>query len=235
MERYKDRSRARGVMMPIDLEDQIVPETFEHTIDYLVDNEIDLSVFEHRYNNDDTAARRRWMADRSQPARRQRPACRRRLRRCGSFSREMSGVAEGGQSPGDVHAGANREPDIDLAARTSRNTDGSVQPVATLAPNDLGIYDLSGNVFVAKVFVMTRKSTPVRTVWDGMGLPIYQSSRCDGIPRGTWHDGVAYSDSARRTARDRRGGEAGPAATADGRDPRIARFEPATSFHQDAR
>ena len=46
MERYKDRSRARGVMMPIDLEDQIVPETFEHTIDYLVDNEIELSVFE---------------------------------------------------------------------------------------------------------------------------------------------------------------------------------------------
>ena len=31
--------------MPIHLEDQIVPGTFEHTIDYLVDKEIDLSVF----------------------------------------------------------------------------------------------------------------------------------------------------------------------------------------------
>lgn len=56
MARYKDRSRAQGMMMPIHLEDQIVPGTFEHTIDYLVDNEIDLSVFEHRYNNDDTGA-----------------------------------------------------------------------------------------------------------------------------------------------------------------------------------
>jgi len=37
-------------MMPIHLEDQIVPGTFEHTIDYLVDNEIDLSVFEHKHN-----------------------------------------------------------------------------------------------------------------------------------------------------------------------------------------
>jgi len=56
MARYKDRSRAQGLMMPIHLEDQIVPGTFEHTIDYLVDNEIDLSVFEQRYNNDETGA-----------------------------------------------------------------------------------------------------------------------------------------------------------------------------------
>jgi transposase len=33
-----------------------VLETIEHTIGYLVDNEIDLSVFEHRYNNDETGA-----------------------------------------------------------------------------------------------------------------------------------------------------------------------------------
>jgi len=39
-------------MMPIHLEEQIVPGTFEHTIDYLVDKEIDLSVFEHRYSID---------------------------------------------------------------------------------------------------------------------------------------------------------------------------------------
>jgi GxxExxY protein len=40
------------MMMPINLEDQLVPGTFEHTVDYLVDNEIDLSVFESRYSND---------------------------------------------------------------------------------------------------------------------------------------------------------------------------------------
>lgn len=51
MARYKNRSRMQGVMMPIHLEAQIVPGTFEHTIDYLVANEIDLSVFEHRYSH----------------------------------------------------------------------------------------------------------------------------------------------------------------------------------------
>jgi hypothetical protein len=56
MARYKDRSRVQGAMMPIHLEDQIVPGTSEHAIDYPVDNEIDLSVFEHRYYNDETGA-----------------------------------------------------------------------------------------------------------------------------------------------------------------------------------
>ena len=56
MARYRDRSRAQGLMMPINLENQIVPGTFEHTIDYLVDHEIDLSVFEYRYKNDETGA-----------------------------------------------------------------------------------------------------------------------------------------------------------------------------------
>jgi formylglycine-generating enzyme required for sulfatase activity len=51
-----------------------------------------------------------------------------------------------GQLPGNVHAGANREPDIDRAAWTSRNSeDGEVQPVGQLAANDLGLYDMSGN------------------------------------------------------------------------------------------
>lgn len=53
---------------------------------------------------------------------------------------------EDGPLPGNVHAGANREPDIDAAAWTSRNTDGvQVQPVGLLAPNDLGLHDMSGN------------------------------------------------------------------------------------------
>jgi transposase len=56
MARYKDRSRTQGMMMPIHLEDQLVPGTFEYTVDYLVDNEIDLSVFESRYANDEVGA-----------------------------------------------------------------------------------------------------------------------------------------------------------------------------------
>jgi len=43
-------------MLPVHLADQLQPGTFEHTIDYLVDNEIDLSVFQFRYDNDETGA-----------------------------------------------------------------------------------------------------------------------------------------------------------------------------------
>jgi len=43
-------------MLPVHLGDQLQPGTFEHTIDYLVDNEIALSIFESRYDNDETGA-----------------------------------------------------------------------------------------------------------------------------------------------------------------------------------
>ena len=56
MARYRDYSRAQAMMIPIRFQDQIQPGTFEHTIDYLVDNEIDLGGFESRYRNDDTGA-----------------------------------------------------------------------------------------------------------------------------------------------------------------------------------
>ncbi len=35
---------------------QILPGTFEYTLSYLIDNEIDLSLFDNRYNNDETGA-----------------------------------------------------------------------------------------------------------------------------------------------------------------------------------
>jgi transposase len=44
------------VMLPISLQDQLVPGTLEHTISQLVDKHIDLSVFDARYNNDETGA-----------------------------------------------------------------------------------------------------------------------------------------------------------------------------------
>ena len=43
-------------MLPISLQDQLVPGTLEHTLSQLVDKHIDLSVFDARYNNDDTGA-----------------------------------------------------------------------------------------------------------------------------------------------------------------------------------
>jgi transposase len=56
MAKYRDRSREQSYMLPVHLQDQLQPGTFEHTIDYLVDNEIDLSVFESRYGNDEVGA-----------------------------------------------------------------------------------------------------------------------------------------------------------------------------------
>lgn len=44
------------VMLPISLQDQLVPGTLEHTINRLVDENIDLSVFDERYKNDETGA-----------------------------------------------------------------------------------------------------------------------------------------------------------------------------------
>jgi transposase len=56
MARYKKYSYDQGKLIPIQFDKQIVPGTFEYTLSYLVDNEIDLSVFEQRYKNDDTGA-----------------------------------------------------------------------------------------------------------------------------------------------------------------------------------
>jgi transposase len=43
-------------MLPISLHDQLVPGTLEHTISELVENHLDLSVFDARYKNDETGA-----------------------------------------------------------------------------------------------------------------------------------------------------------------------------------
>ena len=56
MPRYRGRDREQALMVPVHFSDQIQPGTFEHAIDYLVDNEIDLSSFEARYKNDETEA-----------------------------------------------------------------------------------------------------------------------------------------------------------------------------------
>jgi hypothetical protein len=43
-------------LLPISYERQILPGSFEYTLSYLIDNKIDLSVFEDRYQNDATGA-----------------------------------------------------------------------------------------------------------------------------------------------------------------------------------
>ena len=56
MARYKDYSYEQTKLIPLYLPGQIRPGTFEYALNHIVDHELDLSVFEHRYKNDDTGA-----------------------------------------------------------------------------------------------------------------------------------------------------------------------------------
>lgn len=56
MAKYKAYNYDQLVMLPISLENQLEPGTLEYTINELVENELDLSVFEGRYQNDETGA-----------------------------------------------------------------------------------------------------------------------------------------------------------------------------------
>lgn len=56
MAKFKPCNYDQMVMLPISLENQLVPGSLEHTINELVEKHIELSVFDKRYNNDDTGA-----------------------------------------------------------------------------------------------------------------------------------------------------------------------------------
>jgi len=56
MARYKDVLYDQDKFIPVSFRKQIVPGTFEYTLSYLIDHELDLSVFNVRYRNDETGA-----------------------------------------------------------------------------------------------------------------------------------------------------------------------------------
>lgn len=43
-------------ILPVDLAQQLLPGTFEHALNHLLDHEIDLSWFDARFCNDETGA-----------------------------------------------------------------------------------------------------------------------------------------------------------------------------------
>ncbi len=53
MARFIDYNPHQTVLLPISFDQQILPGTFEHTLNFLVDNKLDLSIFHHKYKNDD--------------------------------------------------------------------------------------------------------------------------------------------------------------------------------------
>jgi transposase len=56
MARFKPYDYGQMKLVPVSFERQILPGTFEHTLSRLIDEEIDLSVFEARYRNDEVGA-----------------------------------------------------------------------------------------------------------------------------------------------------------------------------------
>ncbi len=56
MAKYKHYDYQQTKLVPVSFEAQIIPGTFEHTLKELIDKEVDLSVFEARYKNDETGA-----------------------------------------------------------------------------------------------------------------------------------------------------------------------------------
>lgn len=56
MARFKHYDYGQMKMLPVSFQEQILPGTFEFTLNHLIDHEIDLKVFEHRYQNDESGA-----------------------------------------------------------------------------------------------------------------------------------------------------------------------------------
>ncbi len=56
MARYKDVNYHQDKFIPVTFSKQILPGTFEYTLSYVIDHELDLSVFDERYRNDETGA-----------------------------------------------------------------------------------------------------------------------------------------------------------------------------------
>jgi len=60
MAKYRPYDYSQRVMIPVSLEHQLMPGTLEFAIHTLVEDRMDISVFEDRYNNDETG---RWAYD----------------------------------------------------------------------------------------------------------------------------------------------------------------------------
>lgn len=56
MAKYKAVNYGQGQFIPVFFEKQILPGTFEYALTNLIDTKFDTSVFDNRYNNDDTGA-----------------------------------------------------------------------------------------------------------------------------------------------------------------------------------
>jgi len=56
MPKYKPVDFDQITMIPVDFNQQIIEGTFEHTLHHLIEERLDLSIFDHRYKNEKTGA-----------------------------------------------------------------------------------------------------------------------------------------------------------------------------------
>jgi len=56
MARYKETERGQGLFLTVNLSEQLIPGSYEYTLTRLIDNKLDLSIFDRKYNNDYTGA-----------------------------------------------------------------------------------------------------------------------------------------------------------------------------------
>ncbi len=56
MARFKPTNSKQGVFLPVYFNKQITPGTFEYTLDHLIEHELDLCIFNDRFNNDENGA-----------------------------------------------------------------------------------------------------------------------------------------------------------------------------------
>jgi transposase len=54
MAKFKHYDYKQMLMVPVSLEEQLIPGTLEYAIHYIVEEHLDLSVFDDRYCNDET-------------------------------------------------------------------------------------------------------------------------------------------------------------------------------------
>ena len=54
MAKYKHYDYSQSVLLPVNLEEQLIPGTLEFAMHTLVENRVDMSMFDDRYTNDET-------------------------------------------------------------------------------------------------------------------------------------------------------------------------------------
>jgi hypothetical protein len=54
MAHYKDTKKAQGLLLPVNLSEQLIPGTYEYTLNHLIDKKLDLKIFDRKYTNDYT-------------------------------------------------------------------------------------------------------------------------------------------------------------------------------------